>query len=97
MMDALLQTYDFSGVHAKYVDDMKDACRKFSDFKLRRDEPPVTVKGSKLYYFISPVKNGIDVQAFSSASDMEFGMLLFGVMITCDEPYVLPYMNGHRD
>ena len=103
-MEALLSTYDFSGVHAKYVDDMKDACRRFQEFKLNPEDPPITVEcsnGSTLDYIISPAKNGINVHAFYAGTSGH-GSFVFGVMITRDgddrdDLGVWPYMNGHRD
>ena len=96
-MEAILSTFDFSFVNAKYVDDIKNTCMMFQDFKVNIDDPPLTVIGSKFDYIVLPIKNGINVQAVKKG---EYEIFYFGIMITRNfvgDMEILPYMNGHRD
>ena len=105
-MNALLSSFDFSGIHEKYVDDVIVACKRFQEFKMLPTSAPVTILGARFDdcekslfdYVVSYVKNGIDVQAFR-VGETRTPLFRFGVIITMmeEERKIWPYMNGHLD
>ena len=103
-MDALLSSFDFSGIHEKHVDDVIVACKRFREFNMLPTSTPVTISGaifddyekSRFDYVVSCVKNGIDVQAFR-VGETSTPLFRFGIVITKleEELEIWPYMNGH--
>ena len=99
-MKSILQSFDFSGIDDKYIEDIKDACFIFQNFEFLCATPDVWLRmpgdvfgKPHLSYSIGQCKDGIHVQVGKNTlpNIFQFGVYIFK---EDGQTKILPYMNG---
>jgi hypothetical protein len=103
-MDQVLHDFDFTGIHDKYDQEIKNTCMIFQHMTFAPDAQDwkwLRIKGLMVQkpefdYYIHKIKSGINVQVMHSGEAMcyRFGVLIY---IEDEKLNILPYMNGHID